>query len=134
MAISARRAARVPRQLLRHDGRRRCEDFGTVFKITPKGALSIIHSFANAQGEGYYPLGATLLNVNGKFYGSVSATYIGSGGIFEIAPSGSESLSYVFDDNPSGVASSVIDVGGMLYGTTINGGPTQQGTVYAVPL
>ena len=110
------------------------KDLGTVFKITPKGKLTIIHNFTNTQGEGYYPLGATLLNVNGKFYGSVSATNTGSGGIFEITPSGSESLAYVFGDNIAGVASSVIDVGGMLYGTTINGGPAEQGTVYAVPL
>ena len=27
-----------------------------------------------------------------------------------------------------------VDVGGLLYGTTINGGPAGQGTVYAVPL
>ena len=110
------------------------KDLGTVFKITPKGKLTIIHSFTNSPGEGYYPLGATLLNVNGKFYGTVSATYTGSGAIFEITPSGSESLEYVFDDNAAGVASSVIDVGGLLYGTTINGGPADQGTVYAVPL
>jgi uncharacterized repeat protein (TIGR03803 family) len=110
------------------------KDLGTVFKITPKGKLTTIHSFANTAGEGWDPLGATLLNVNGKFYGSVSETNTGSGGIFEIAPSGAESLVYVFDDNPSGAASNVIDVGGMLYGTTINGGPAQQGTVYAVPL
>ncbi len=110
------------------------KDLGMVFKITPKGKLTIIHSFSNSPGEGYYPLGATLLNVNGKFYGSVSATYTGSGGIFEITPSGSESLEYVFDNNVTGVASSVIDVGGLLYGTSINGGPADQGTVYAVPL
>jgi uncharacterized repeat protein (TIGR03803 family) len=110
------------------------KDLGTVFKITPKGALTIIHSFTNTQGEGWDPLGATLLNVNGKFYGSLSATNTGSGGIFEITPSGSESLFYVFGDNVAGVASSVIDAGGMLYGTSINGGPAEQGTVYAVPL
>ncbi len=107
---------------------------GTVFKMTPKGKLTIIHSFTNSQGEGYHPLGATLLNVNGTFYGSLSSTYTGSGGIFQITPSGSESLVYVFGDNIAGVYSDVINVGGLLYGTTINGGPAEQGTVYAVPL
>ncbi|MGB8519191.1 MAG: choice-of-anchor tandem repeat GloVer-containing protein, partial [Candidatus Tumulicola sp.] len=107
---------------------------GTVFKMTPKGKLTIIHNFTNSQGEGYHPFGATLLNVNGTFYGSLSSTYVGSGGIFQITPSGSESLAYVFGDNIAGVYSDVIDVGGLLYGTTINGGPAEQGTVYAVPL
>ena len=107
---------------------------GTVFKITPRGKLTIIHNFTNVTGEGYRPLGATLLNVNGTFYGSLSSTYVGSGGIFQITPSGSESLVYVFGDNIAGVYSDVIDVGGQLYGTSINGGPAEQGTVYAVPL
>ena len=110
------------------------KDLGTVFKITPKGKLTIVHSFTNSLGEGYYPLGSTLLNVNGKFYGTVSSTYTGSGAIFEIAPSGLESLEYVFNYNVAPPASNVIDVGGLLYGTTINGGPAGQGTVYAVPL
>jgi uncharacterized repeat protein (TIGR03803 family) len=107
---------------------------GTVFKMTPKGKLTIIHNFTNSPGEGYHPLGATLLNVNGMFYGSLSSTSTGSGGIFQITPSGSESLVYVFGDNIAGVYSDVINVDGMLYGTTIQGGPAEQGTVYAVPL
>jgi uncharacterized repeat protein (TIGR03803 family) len=110
------------------------KDLGTVFKMTPKGKLTIIHSFANSAGEGYGPRGSTLLNVNGKFYGTVPATYTGSGAIFEITPSGSESLVYVFNYDVAPPYSNVIDVGGLLYGTTINGGPADQGTVYAVPL
>jgi uncharacterized repeat protein (TIGR03803 family) len=102
--------------------------------MTPKGKLTIIHNFTNVKGEGYHPLGATLLNVNGKFYGSLSSTYTGSGGIFQVTPSGSESLVYVFNYNVAPAYSNVIDVGGLLYGTTVNGGPADQGTVYAVPL
>ena len=107
---------------------------GMVFKMTPKGKLTIIHNFTNTKGEGYHPLGSTLLNVNGKFYGTVPATYSGSGAVFEITPSGSESLVYVFNYNVAPPYSNVIDVGGLLYGTTVNGGPADQGTVYAVPL
>ena len=44
-------------------------------------------------------------------------------GIFQITPSGSESLVYVFGDNIAGVYADVINVGGLLYGTTVNGGP-----------
>ena len=41
---------------------------------------------------------------------------------------------YVFNYNVAPPYSNVIDAGGLLYGTTVNGGPAEQGTVYAVPL
>jgi uncharacterized repeat protein (TIGR03803 family) len=113
------------------------KNLGTVFKMTPKGKLTVIHSFTNVPDEGWNPLGADLINVNGTFYGTVSFTNTGSGGLFAITPSGSESLIYIFNGNdggPSAPYSGVINVGGTLYGTTINGGPAQAGTVYGVPL
>jgi hypothetical protein len=56
---------------------------------------------AKTKGEGYHPLGST-------------STYTGSGAIFEITPSGSESLKYVFNYNLAPPYSNVIDVGGLL--------------------
>jgi uncharacterized repeat protein (TIGR03803 family) len=113
------------------------KDLGMVFKMNPRGKLSIIHNFTNSKNEGWYPTGPDLINVGGTFYGTVSAANTGSGGVFKISPSGSESLVYVFNSDsggPSTPYSGVIDVGGTLYGTTYSGGGAEQGTVYSVPL
>jgi uncharacterized repeat protein (TIGR03803 family) len=113
------------------------KDLGMVFKMTLQGKLTVIHNFRNSTNEGWYPSGPNLINVNGAFYGTVSSTNTGSGGIFGITPSGSESLVHVFNSDgggPSAPLSGVIDVGGTLYGTTISGGLPEQGTVYGVQL
>lgn len=44
--------------------------FGAVFKCTPTGALSILHSFN--QIDGVYPEGALLQATDGSFYGSTN--------------------------------------------------------------
>jgi uncharacterized repeat protein (TIGR03803 family) len=113
------------------------KDLGTVFKMTLAGKLTIIHNFSNSKNEGWYPAGPDLIDVSGTFYGTVSNTNSGSGAVFAITPSGSESLAHVFNSGaggPSAPLSGVIDVGNTLYGTTINGGLPGQGTVYGVQL
>ncbi|MFZ1018051.1 MAG: choice-of-anchor tandem repeat GloVer-containing protein [Candidatus Cybelea sp.] len=113
------------------------KNLGMVFKMNLQGKLTVIHSFSNSPNEGYYPQGPNLTNVNGMFYGTVTNSYTGSGGIFAITPTGSESLVHTFNSDyggPSGPLSGVVDVGGTLYGTTVSGGLPEQGTVYGVPL
>src|SRR5580700_3288964 len=63
---------------------------GTVFKITPDGVLTTLHSFTGGN-DGSAPLSALIQGTDGNFYGTTST---GGGGvrrgtIFEITPSGS---------------------------------------------
>jgi uncharacterized repeat protein (TIGR03803 family) len=51
-------------------------NLGTVFKITPAGALTTLHSFDGT--DGYYPIGVMFQATNGVFYGET--TLGGSGG------------------------------------------------------
>jgi uncharacterized repeat protein (TIGR03803 family) len=46
--------------------------YGTVFKITPSGVLTRLHSFSGI--DGYYPKGGLSQSTNGAFYGT---TYYG---------------------------------------------------------
>ena len=113
---------------------------GTVFKITPKGKLTVLYSFGHP-GSYVDQVGpqAGLLNVNGRFYGTVEGANAG-GAVFGITPSGKESFVYQFNRNgPSGSPiaplGGVIDLNGALYGTSVNNvGQVGQGTVFAVPL
>jgi len=49
---------------------------GTVYSISPAGAVKILHNFAGGSADGLYPLG-TLIYSHGTLYGT---TYYGGGG------------------------------------------------------
>ncbi|MGA8574491.1 MAG: choice-of-anchor tandem repeat GloVer-containing protein [Candidatus Cybelea sp.] len=102
---------------------------GTVFAITPSGGESVIYRFAGYT-DGANPV-ASLIYVNGMLYGTTengggrhsACGRIGCGTIFQITPSGGESVLYSFKrlhgENP---LAALIDVNGKLYGTAYYGG------------
>jgi uncharacterized repeat protein (TIGR03803 family) len=47
------------------------KDVGTIFKITPAGALTTLHTFAETDGA--YPYGGLMQATNGNFYGTTSS-------------------------------------------------------------
>jgi uncharacterized repeat protein (TIGR03803 family) len=60
---------------------------GTVFKITPGGQLTTLHSFSRRDGA--HPAPGLVQATNGNFYGTTNAGGAHSGGtIFEITPEG----------------------------------------------
>jgi uncharacterized repeat protein (TIGR03803 family) len=117
---------------------------GTVFKITTAGAETVLHSFAGSPGDGKQPE-AGLLDVKGTLYGT---TYEGGSGytcglpaygcgtVYAITRSGKETVLHNFgagsgddDGNPD---AGLINVKGMLYGTTSSGGADGKGTVFSL--
>ncbi len=111
------------------------EGNGTVFKITPAGALTILHSFAGGN-EGMTPSAGLLEDGAGTFYGT---TYYGgasgAGTIFEITAKGSLTTLYSFKGSPDGAnpaAALIKGPNGSLLGTTANGGGGGYGTVFAM--
>ena len=58
------------------------DGIGTVFSITPKGVLTILHSFSNT--DGFQPQAALIQANDGKLYGVTSGGGSGSGVIFSI--------------------------------------------------
>ncbi len=60
---------------------------GTVFKITPTGTLTVLHSFTGADGS--FPYGGLIQASNGSFYGTTSQGGAnGYGTIFKITSEG----------------------------------------------
>jgi uncharacterized repeat protein (TIGR03803 family) len=108
---------------------------GTVFAVTAAGEERVLHSFGGA-GDGASPL-AALVDVNGVLYGT---TYIGGkysyGAVFAMTPAGDERLLYSFDPRDRvdgyGPEAALIDVNGVLYGTTCYGGKYGPGTVFSL--
>jgi uncharacterized repeat protein (TIGR03803 family) len=105
------------------------EDFGTVFKITPSGAESVLHNFTAGTDDGAGPMAAPVLDAAGNLYGG--ANYGGDpncscGVIYKIDTSGAETGLHTFTGYPKDGASPdaplVRDNSGNLYGTTYYGG------------
>jgi uncharacterized repeat protein (TIGR03803 family) len=72
------------------------DNYGTVFKITPAGQVTVLYSFDGVTGA--FPSGGLTLGTDGNFYGS---TFEGgpstNGTVFKITPSGKLTVLHAFD-------------------------------------
>jgi len=113
---------------------------GTVFKITPSGALTTLYSFCSQAdcSDGERPEGALAQGSDGNFYGATSSGGLnncgmngvpsGCGTIFKLTPAGALTTLYMFcsnngcadGENPPGALVQGTD--GNFYGTTSEGG------------
>ncbi len=119
---------------------------GTVFKITPTGALTTLYSFCSQSNcpDGEGP-GALVQAANGDlygttFYGGAHGTVAGNGGgtVFEITTAGALTTVYRFcsqsptcadGQNPEELVQAT---DGALYGTTAKGGVNGDGTIFEI--
>lgn len=111
----------------------------TVFSITTNGSgYTVLHTFLNNGVDGRNPDTQLLLGMDGAFYGTtVTGGTNGVGTIFRIgSDGGSYSILYHFKTNDVDgrwPEDSLIQGGdGILYGTTLRGGFSGDGTVYAI--
>jgi uncharacterized repeat protein (TIGR03803 family) len=118
------------------------EGVGTVFNITPGGALTTLHSFcSDLVGEycldGAFSTGGLVQEIDGSFYGTT--LYGGpsnNGTIFELTPGGTLTTLYDFcqqsgcTDGSVPYAGLVAATDGNFYGTTGYGGATGNGTIF----
>ena len=105
---------------------------GTVFKITPAGTLTTLHSFESTDGSS--PYAGLIQATDGNFYGTTNGGGAdGDGTVFEITASGTLSTVHSFDhtDGDEPFAGLVQDTNGTFYGTTEFAG-NHNGTVFSV--
>jgi uncharacterized repeat protein (TIGR03803 family) len=110
-------------------------DAGTVYKLTPAGAMTILHSFSFLGTEGYYPQSSIVFDKLGNIYGTTTYGSGNLGTVYEITPAGTETILHSFQsDGKDGYHpyGGVIFVGKNLYGTTLAGGANNAGTVFKV--
>ncbi len=106
---------------------------GTVFRITPSGTLTTLHSFDGTDGAN--PNAGLILSTGGNFYGTTyGAGANGFGTIFMITPSGTLTTLHSFDgtDGANPNAGLIRAMGGQLYGTTYGGGDNGCGVIFAI--
>ncbi|MGC1372615.1 MAG: choice-of-anchor tandem repeat GloVer-containing protein [Candidatus Sulfotelmatobacter sp.] len=119
---------------------------GTIFKVAPNGAVSLLYSFCQQTGcaDGFNPIGTLVQGSDGNLYGT---TYDGGtydkGTVFKITPSGVFQSLYSFcqqvqngvcTDGEYPVSGLIQATDGNLYGTTYYGGPNGffAGTVFKI--
>ena len=113
---------------------------GTIFKITPVGVLTTLHSFSNADGAS--PQGTLVQGNDGDFYGTTlyGGTYClpgGCGTVFKITPAGALTTLHSFSGYPNEdlllPEAGLTQAGdGNFYGTTTQGGSDNAGTVFRI--
>jgi uncharacterized repeat protein (TIGR03803 family) len=114
---------------------------GTIFRITPSGALTSLHSFDGKDGE--YPESGVMQGIDGNFYGTTQAGGTGTGctgeipgcgTIFKITPSGAFTSLHSFQltDGATPARKLVQGTDGNFYGATGAGGANGDGTVFKI--
>jgi uncharacterized repeat protein (TIGR03803 family) len=109
---------------------------GAIFKITPAGVLTTMHTFSNS--DGIEPESTLLLASDGNYYGT---TALGSFGatLYRETPAKVFTKLYTFPsthplDEISPQASLIQATDGNLYGTTEYGGDNNLGTIFEITL
>jgi uncharacterized repeat protein (TIGR03803 family) len=101
-------------------------DAGTVFKMTPEGKLTTIHSFCSLPGcaDGNGGSKGVILGADGNYYGVSGGGAYGDGEVYKISPSGVVTVLHSFDvnDGAAPLCNLVQGADGAFYGTTISGG------------
>ncbi len=108
---------------------------GTVFKISPTGTFTLLHSFTGYDMDGANPTSALIQATDGYFYGT---TTVGGahddGTVFKISPEGAVTVLHSFDavNGSRPMAALIQGTDGNFYGTTSQGGPAGAGTVFRI--
>jgi uncharacterized repeat protein (TIGR03803 family) len=110
---------------------------GVVFKLSPAGVMTVLHSFTGGR-DGAVPMGGLILDSAGnRLYGTTTqggAHNLGT--VFVLEASGKEAVLYSFKGGADGAVPQgglIRDSGGnYLYGTTTQGGAYNLGTVFVL--
>ena len=107
---------------------------GVVFKLSPTGTETVLHTFAGFEAsieDGANPTTGLIPDAAGNLYGitwnggNSCPSGDGCGTVFKLSPSGTETVLYSFNyfaDNAAHPTSLVRDTAGNFYGTTETGG------------
>jgi uncharacterized repeat protein (TIGR03803 family) len=108
---------------------------GTVFEVTASGKETVLYRFTGTNGDGF-PQYGVVRDPSGNLYGTTqNGGPANSGTVFKVAPTGKKIVLYSFtgaNDGGQPDAPLVLDAKGNLYGTTTQGGSSQEGTVFEV--
>ena len=112
---------------------------GTVFKLTPAGALTVLHAFAGSGSDGNNPQSGLIQAGDGAFYGTTTfGGAIGGGTIYRVTSNGDWTLVHSFLENPTDgyfpCGDLILGRDGSLYGLTQLEGQMDAGCIFRLDL
>lgn len=108
---------------------------GTIYRVTPQGAHTVLYSFTPGPGDGQYPASGLELGDDGLFYATTTAGGMYGGGTFlRMTLDGAITTLFHFGAGKSGSAPQGLTLrdDGAFYGTTTKGGANGVGTVFRI--
>ena len=113
---------------------------GVIYKATPTGAITVLHTFKGYPTDGYRPLGILVQGTDGNFYGTTykGGTTFGNGTVFKITPAGVYTLLYSFNygngnfDAQLPAAGLTLGTDGNFYGVASAGGTKNAGAIFKI--
>ncbi len=110
-------------------------NFGVVFKLTPGGVETVLHSFAGG-GDGAEPTAGLIMDGAGNFYGATTGDgRLNAGTVFKLAPDGTQTVLHAFSPQRDGarpLGGVIMDKHGNLYGAAYNGGDNRRGGIFKI--
>jgi uncharacterized repeat protein (TIGR03803 family) len=110
---------------------------GTIFKISPDGTQTILHSFSGSPVDSVNPVGPLTMDGAGNLYGTTNGggtTDLGT--VFKLNVDGTHTVLHRFAGGPADGSypsgGLVLDSTGNLFGTTSGGGAAGNGTVFRI--
>ena len=109
--------------------------YGTVFKVKPSGAETVLYSFTGG-ADGANPYAGLIQDTQGNFYGTTQqGGAYNYGTVFMLSATGTQNVLYSFTGGADGAfpyAALIADAEGTFYGTTQQGGDAGYGTVFTL--
>jgi uncharacterized repeat protein (TIGR03803 family) len=109
---------------------------GVVYKLTPDGTYTVLHSFGG-KNDGEYGIGRLIMDAGGSLYGVTQGggAACDCGVVFKLAPDGTYIVLHRFtgaEDGGEPYDGLIMDKHGDLYGTASRGGKDNQGVVFKI--
>lgn len=114
---------------------------GTIFKITPNGTETVLYFFEGG-ADGLQPVGSLIQASDGNLYGMTSMGGTGNfaygGTVFKVTLSGTHTVVYSFGSGPTdgirpGFLAKLVQASdGNFYGTTNEGGSSNNGIIFKI--
>jgi len=106
---------------------------GTLYMLSPSGALTVLHNFAGGATDGCHPVGTPAMDRAGNFYGVTDSCGSSNDGIiWKVSNTGVETVLWNFTGGADGAVpfgGVLVDAKSNLYGDT-SGGNTNVGSAY----
>lgn len=120
--------------------------YGTVFRITPSGTVSLVHGFVGMPGDGAHPLSPVTVMPDGTLYGTASAAGSSGGGVaWRASAAGVWSILHAFTGSAQSLLTSdmsivdgttpyvgLVPLNGQLYGMTFTDIATSSGNLFKI--